>query len=162
MADKKATFFVSSEYAMIAGSTNPTVPGERVPFDENNDSHKYLRERIEAGDPDYEHLSVVEVDLKAEADQQEERDKQAEKARKAAAEANKQIAEEQAAASGPGEPLEDQPSATEGTDLPPQDEEAVRLGEESGAGQRASTDADVVEDESAKPRSRSGRSARGK
>jgi hypothetical protein len=157
---KKATFIVSSEHALIsrsAGESIQVAPGERVPFDEEADSHKYLRTQIEAGDPAYAYLSIQEVDLKAEQSAEEEREEQLEQAEKIAAEQREEEArafldqegEESDQVEGDTPPV---PQLAE-AQLAPQDKESVRLAKKSGAGQRASTQDDVAEGD--KPRSRS-------
>jgi hypothetical protein len=156
---KKAAFLQASAYTSVSNGTataTTLAPGERIPYDEDNAQHKYLRQQVEAGNPDVEHLSFVEVDLKAEADQAEEQKEMLAKAEKIAAEqrneqaqaAQEQLDKQQDAEA---ERLESgAPSAIEGTDFPPQDEEAQRLAEQSGPGQRATTQEDVVEEQGSK------------
>jgi hypothetical protein len=149
MADKKkATFIVSSTYAIIGNSGSPSDlvgPNERVQFNEDSDSHKYLRSQIEAGDPAYEHLSIEEVDLGDEAKHEEERKEQLAKAEKIAAkvredeakealEAQENQDEQQAQAREEG-----QAGATEGTNFPPQDLEAVAIAEQQAEAQESSS-----------------------
>jgi hypothetical protein len=165
---KKTRFITTTQHAMIGRHGAPTdvlAPGKRTEFDEENDSHKYLLAQIEAGNPAYEHLSVVEVDVKAEGDQKKQLEEQLAEADKIAAKqrneeaqaAQEQLEKQQAAEE---QRLEDgAPSSIEATDFPPGDVEAQKLAEQSGAGQRASTQEDVVEESSG---GRSGRrSSRG-
>jgi len=146
---KKIRYITTSEHAMIGHSGSPTdvlAPGERTLLDEEAASHKYLLAQIEAGNPEYAHLSVVEISHEEEAKAEEERKELLAKAEKIAAEQRQEEAQKAIEKSEQPEPLEGQPAVTEGTDFPPQDREAQRLREESGAGQRASTQEDVVEE----------------
>jgi hypothetical protein len=161
--ENKVLYIQTTQHAMVsesAGTSPVLAPGERVLFNEESDSHKSLRNLIEAQDPSVEHLSLVEIDPKAEKERQEEEQKMLAEAAKIAAEARNeqaQAAQEQLEKQQEAEAqrLEDgAPSAISGTDFPPQDEEAQRLAEQSGPGQRASTQEDVVEEESG---SKSGR-----
>src|SRR4051794_5554241 len=161
---KKTTYIISSAYALIGRTGSPTDsvgPNERVEFDESADSHKYLKERIEAGDPTYSHLSILEVDLKAEAGQEEEKQDMLAKAAEIAAEERNKEAQEASERLDKQAELRDQaqeegqPPVNEGTDYPPQDVEAQKLAEQSGAGQRASTQEDVVEESKGTGRKRS-------
>lgn len=157
------TKFIQSSAHTIVGESGSTAavlePGGRVPLNEDAASHKYLAARIEAGDPDYAHLSVVEVDLEDERNQQEEQQQMLEQAAEIAAEArNEQLRELE----------ERQDTSTEGVEgiegetppipqvseahIPPQDKESVRLAGKSGAGQRATTQEDVADED--KPRGR--------
>jgi hypothetical protein len=136
MADekKKARYIVSSVHAMVGHTGSPTdvlAPGERVALDEEADSHKFLVAQIEAGNPDYAHLSVVEVDHQTEAEQAKEREEKLAEAEKIAAKQRQEEAQRLAEETGPPEPLEGQPDVSQGTDFPPQDVEAQRLAKES-------------------------------
>lgn len=160
MADKKIPYIQTTEHAIVseaAGTSARLEPGERVLFNEESDSHKHIRKLIEAEDPSVAHLSLVEVDPKAEAKAGEERAEMLVKAEEIAAE---QRAEETQALLDQQEETdklrvqaqeEGQPAQTEGTDFPPQDEEAMKIAEQSGAGQRASTQEDVADED--QPRS---------
>jgi hypothetical protein len=160
----KVGFIQASAYTSVSNGTataTTLAPGERIAFNEDDPQHKYLRQQAEAGNPDFAHLSYVEVNLKDEADQNEEQQQMLEKAQEIAAkqrleqaqDAQKQLEDQQAAEA---QRLEDgAPSAIEGTDFPPQDEEAQRLAEQSGAGQRATTQEDVVDEPKATGRRRS-------
>jgi transcriptional regulator with GAF, ATPase, and Fis domain len=168
MADEKpkTTYIVTSRHVIIGHTGAPSetlAPGGRVVFDEEAGSHKFLRAQIEAGNPDYAHLSIVEVDREAEAKQSEEREKLLAKAEEIAAEQRQEEAralqERQEALRA--EPLEGQSSAISETAFPPQDVEAQSLAEQSGAGQRATTQADVVEEDSSKSARRSSRGPKG-
>lgn len=159
----KSKFIQTSEHAMIGRAANAAeilAPGERVLVDEESTAHKFLVERIEANDPDYEHLSVVEVDLKAEGEQQKELDEKIAEGKKIAAEARD---EQLRALEDRQQELSDEDTPAiqqlEDADPPPQDKEAQRLAKESGAGQRATTQEDVVDEdkESASKRGRRGR-----
>jgi transcriptional regulator with GAF, ATPase, and Fis domain len=164
MADENKVLYIqTTQHALVsesAGNSATLGPNDKVLYNEDADSHKQIRKLIEAGDPSVEHLSLVEIDPKAEKERQEEEKEMLEKAAKIAAEARNeqaQAAQEQLDKQQEAEEqrLEDgAPSAIEGTDFPPQDEEAQRLAEQSGPGQRASTQEDVVEEESG---SKSGR-----
>jgi arginine/lysine/ornithine decarboxylase len=155
MAEKKTTYITSSIHTMLPSDTatsHVVAPGERVVLDEENASHKFLRNRIESGDPDYEHLTISEVSRKDEAKADEERQEQLEKAEKIAAEVRQEQAQEaldrQQEIDEAREQAEEEgnlPQAQQ-TEFPPQDEEAQRLARESGPGQRASTQEDVVEE----------------
>lgn len=167
MADKKnkPLAIQSSVHTMIGNSGSPSdviAPGDRVMLTDS-DSHKYLREQIEAGNPDYEHLSLVEVDHEADAAAEEEKQELLAKAEKIAAEVRSEQAQGEAdrqsalAESRDRAEEEGQPAVGQEADFPPQDLEAQRLAAESGAGQRASTDADVAdEDKKKSSRSRGG------
>lgn len=155
---KKVTYIETSEHAMVGGSA-PLEPGGRVLVDDENESHKHLKRLIEAEDPSVEHLSLVEVDPKAEKDAAKEKEEMLEEAAKIAAEVRNEEArkaseaiEEQLEASEGQQPHQDEPV------LPPQDEESVRIAKKSGAGQRASTQEDVVEEQGSKSGRRSARS----
>lgn len=135
MGEKKETkvqYIQSSEHAIIGRSGSPadTVePGGRVLLDEDVESHKFLKAQIEAGAEGYEHLSLVEVDPKAEKAQKEEFDKQQEKAAKIAAKArDEQLQEESEGQDGDEGSVEQ----VDDVNLPPQDEEAVELAKQSG------------------------------
>lgn len=162
MGDKKENkvlYIQSSEHAIIGRSGSPaeTVePGGRVLLDEDVESHKFLKAQIEAGAEGYEHLSLVEVDPKAEKAQKEEFDKQQEKAAKIAAKARDEQLQADAGEAA-DEDNESSVSQVEDATLPPQDQEAVELAKQSGAGQRASTQEDTVEEHSAKSGRRSTR-----
>lgn len=174
MADekKKITYIQTSEHAIVGQTGGPAAvlaPGERVEYNEDAASHKALRAGIEGGDPRYEHLSIVEVDLRQEAKQAEEEKEMLAKAEKIAAEARNEAAQEaqeqlERQQDAEAQRLEDgAPAATEGTDFPAQDVEAQSLAEQSGAGQRATTQDDVVEETGSGGRSgrRSSSSRRG-
>lgn len=164
MADdaKKATYLESNAYITIGDGR--LEPGGRLLLDEDNTAHKFLKAQVESGNPDYAHLSLVEVDHKAEAKQAEEKAEMLEKAAELASEqrneearaASEQLQEQQEAQDKARE--EGQPGATEGTAFPPQDEEAISLAKQSGAAQRATTDEDVVEESGGKSGRRSKRS----
>jgi hypothetical protein len=153
--ENKVTYIETSEHAMVAGSA-PLEPGGRLLVDEDNESHKGLLKLIKAQDPSVEHLSVVEVDPGAEKDAREEYEEQIAKAEKIAAEArdeearkaSEQIEEQQ-------EVQEDQERHADKEVFPPQDEESIRLAKKSGAGQRASTQADVADEDQPKSGRRS-------
>jgi hypothetical protein len=154
MADsKKQQYIQTSEYTLIGETGSPSAdlaPGGRVAVNEDAESHKYLVAQIEAGNPAYSHLSLIEVDFADEEKRAEEEAEMAEKARQIAAEARNEedqaVLEQQEKLAGAREEQAEAQSATAGTDFPPQDEESIRLAKESGAGQRATTDADVVEE----------------
>jgi hypothetical protein len=164
---KKVGFLQAKGHSQLSNGTATAVglaPGERVLFNEDDPQHKYERQLAEGGDSKAL-FEFVEVDLKAEAAQNDEQQEMLAKAEELAAtqrleqaqNAQKQLEDQQDAEE---QRLEDgAPSSIEGTDFPPQDEEAQKLAEQSGAGQRASTQEDVVEEHGSK----SGRrSARGK
>jgi hypothetical protein len=162
-----AKYIQSSEHAIIGSSGSPAetvAPGERVLLNEEVASHKLLVTQIEAGDPSVSHLSIVEVDADAERKQQEEQQEQLAKAEEIAAKArDEQLQADLEAQEGTGDTKGikgEQPPVpqVEGVDLPPQDEEAVEIAKQSGAGQRASTQEDVVEEDKPRSRSRKGRS----
>lgn len=168
MAKKNTQLAIQTTIHTMVGNTgSPSdvlAPGERV-YLTDSDSHKFLREQVEAGNPDYEHLSLVEVDHEADARNEEEKQELLAKGEKIAAKVRADQAQEEAdrqdelAASRERAEEEGQPAVGQETDFPPQDEEAIRLAAESGAGQRASTDADVVdEDKKSSSRRRSGSS----
>lgn len=166
MANKKVTYIQSDAHAMVGRTGGPTdilSPGERVLFEEDLDSHAEISRAIEAGDPAYAHLKMVDVDLSAEQAAEEERTEMLAKASEIAAEErNKEMrevserierqsqADAEAAESGVT-------TATSETDFPPQDQEAISISEQAGAGQRASTQEDVVEDSTPKSGRRSSR-----
>jgi hypothetical protein len=145
--ENKVTYIQTSEHAMVGGSA-PLAPGERVLLDDENASHKHLKKLIEAQDPSVEHLSLLEVDPSAEKEAKEEYDEMLAKAEKIAAEArneearkaDEQLEERQ-------EVQEDQERHADSEVFPPQDEESIALAKKSGAGQRASTQADVAEED---------------
>jgi hypothetical protein len=155
-------FIQTNTHSMVASSATESAtlaPGERIPFNEELEAHKALAQQIEAEDDSVAHLSIVDVDLKAEKDQQAELEEKLAEAEEIAAEArNEQMRENQPEGVEDTDGIEgDTPPVPqlEGVDLPPQDEEAVRLAQESGAGQRASTQDDVVEEEgSSKPKAK--------
>ena len=134
---KKATakYIVTSQHAIVGETGAPSAtlaPGDRVPFNPDSDSHKYLERQIESGDPAYAHLSVVEIDHDAEAKAEEEKAEMLAKAEKIAAKQREQDA--QAALERQEEITEaSEKAAEEGsagrpdTDFPPQDEEAQAL-----------------------------------
>jgi hypothetical protein len=164
MADK-VKYIQTNEHSMLPGAEKPLAPGDRVLIDEENESHKHLVRLIEAEDPSVEHLSLLEVDPGQEKKAAEEQQKMLAKAEELAAEQRNKEAQEAS------EQLEEQLNVAEGqsphsdpTDFPPQDEEAQRLAEQSGPGQRASTQEDVVEEHGAKSgrRSTRGKSSGGK
>ena len=150
--NKKMGFLQSKGYSQVSNGTataTPLAPGERVAFNEDDPQHKLERERAEAGDRNAL-FDYVEIDLEQEAAQQSEQAEMLVKAEEIAAEARNAEAKEAAEALERQEELRDQaaeegqPAVNAGTDFPPQDEEAVRLSEQAGAGQRATTQADVV------------------
>jgi transcriptional regulator with GAF, ATPase, and Fis domain len=168
MADEKKTqqYIVASEHTVVGRTGGPSdtlAPGERVLVDPEAASHKFLVAQLEAGDPAYSHLSLVDVSYEDEAKQNQEREEQLAKAAKIAAEAREEELKQAQEAQQEQEDLQNQryedgaPSATEGTDFPPVDEEAISLAKQSGAASRASTQEDAVE-ESPKRGRRSGRS----
>jgi hypothetical protein len=152
-----AKYIQANAHTIVGNTGSPSAtlaPGEQVPLTDSV-SHKYLAEQIKEGNPDYAHLSIVEVsqdDLKA---AEEEKRQQLEQAEKIAAEVPQE-------GTGDTEGLEGEPSVTSTqTNYPPQDREAQRLADESGAGQRATTQEDVAEeDKQASSRSRSTRRSR--
>jgi hypothetical protein len=153
--ENKVTYIETSEHAMVAGSA-PLEPGGRVLVDEDDAGHKGLVKLIKAQDPSVEHLSLIEVDPSAEKEAAEEQQEMLEKAEKIAAEArneearkaSEQIEEQQ-------EVQEDQERHADKEVFPPQDEESIRLAKKSGAGQRASTQADVADEDQPKSGRRS-------
>lgn len=156
MAEKKKVQYIqTSEHSMIGGS-DALAPGDRVLLDEDNDSHKHLVKLIEAQDPSVSHLQLIEVDPSAEAKAEEEKAEMLAKAAEIAAEARAEQARELTERLEENEELqakaqeEGQPTATSGTDFPPQDEEAISLAKQSGAGQRASTQEDVADEDQPK------------
>jgi hypothetical protein len=165
--ENKVLYIQSSAHAIVGRSGQPAdtlEPGGRTLFDENIESHKFLQQAIEAGDPSVAHLSLVEVDAKAEqAQQEEQQEKLAEAEQIAAAARDEQLQAALEAQEGTGDTkgIEgDQPPVpqVEDVNLPPQDEEAVSIAEQSGAGQRASTQDDVAkEDQPSKSGRRSSR-----
>jgi len=157
----KIKYITTSQHSMVAGSA-PLAPGERVLVDEENDTHKHILKLIEAEDPSVEHLSLVEVNPGDEKKSQEEAKEMQVKAEKLAAEAR----EEEARAAQ--EELEKQLDVAEQqkphsdpTDFPPQDVEAQKLAEQSGAGQRASTQEDVADEDKQESKSSGRRSRKG-
>jgi cell pole-organizing protein PopZ len=154
MAENKITYIQSSEHAIVGESGGQAVtlaPGGRVLFNEDAASHKYLRQQIEAEDPSVAHLSIVEVSPKQERAAEEERQKMLEKASEIAAEVrNEQAREASEQLEERLEAAEDQQPHSDPTDFPPQDEEAQLLAKQSGAGQRATTQADVAEEDQPK------------
>jgi hypothetical protein len=167
---KKTTFLTSSVHAVVGRAGAPSdvlAPGERVPFDAENDTHKYLREQIEAGNPDYEHLSIQEVSLKDEAKQQEELQEQLAKGAKIAAEQRQEEAQAAIDRQEHTDELraqaeeEGQPPVGQQADFPPQDVRAQDLAAQSGAGQRATTQDDVADEDQPKSGRRSGRGGKG-
>lgn len=157
--ENKITYIQSSEHAIVGesgGQAATLAPGDRVLFNEEAASHKHLRKLIEAEDPSVAHLSIQEVSPKQEQAAQEEQAEMLEKAAEIAAEAR---AEEARAASVALEERLDttgqQPPHSDPTDFPPQDEKAQSLARQSGAGQRATTQDDVVDEDKG---SKSGRS----
>lgn len=170
MADKKLKFFVTSEHTMIGSAGAPSAvlsPGERVQIDENSDSHKFLLEQIEAGNEQYSHLTVQEVNLKDEAKADEERQKMLAKAEKIAAKVRddeaQALADQEAETNALREQAEEEGQTTQAqaTDFPPSDQRAQSLAEQSGPAQRATTQADVVEEQGAKSGRRSSSSKKG-
>lgn len=153
------TKFIQSSTHAVVGETGGTSailePGGRVPINEEAASHKFLVKQIEAGDPVYSHLSIVEVDLEQEAAQQQELQEKLEEANQIAAEARqeqlREQQEQQNQRTGDASELESEtppvPQIASDAHIPPQDEEAVRLAKESGAGQRATTQDDVADDD---------------
>jgi TolA-binding protein len=167
---KKATFITSSAHALVGRAGAPSdvlAPGERTPFDPENATHKYLREQIEAGNPDYAHLSVLEVSLKDEAKQQEELQEKLAEGEKIAAQQRQEQAQAAIDRQQETDELraqaeeEGQPPVGLMADFPPQDVRAQDLAAQSGAGQRASTQADVADEDQPKSGRRSGRGGKG-
>jgi hypothetical protein len=162
---KKVGFLQAKGHSHLSNGTataTPLAPGEQVLFNEEDPQHKYERQRAESGD-EGALFEYVEVDLKAKADQDKEQQEMLVKAEEIAAEqrneqaqqAQEQLEKQQDAEA---QRLEDgAPSAIEGTDFPPQDEESQKLAEQSGAGQRATTQEDVVEEQGSKSGRRSSR-----
>jgi hypothetical protein len=163
--NKKAPFLQAKGYTSVSNGTataTTLAPGERIAFDEDSKQHVFERRLAEAGDPNSS-FDFIEVDLKAEAAQEEEKAELLERGREIAAEQRQEelnaISEQQdeqarlrAEAQEQG-----QPAVNAGTDYPPQDVEAQRLAEQGGSGQRASTQADVVEESGSKSGRRSSR-----
>jgi peptidoglycan hydrolase CwlO-like protein len=167
---KKAKFITSSIHAVIGRAGAPAdvvAPGERVPLDPENDTHKYLVEQIEAGNSDYEHLSVLEVSLKDEAKQQEELQEKLAEGEKIAAQQRQEEAQAAIERQEETDELraraeeEGQPPVGQQADFPPQDVRAQDLARQSGAGQRASTQDDVADEDQPKSGRRSGRGGKG-
>lgn len=149
----KSKFIQTDQHAIIGELGAPggaLEPGDKVPFNEDSESHKEIERRIDAGDPAYAHLSIVEIDAKAEQKQQEELDEQLEKAEKIAAEQRNEEAQKATEALEKAqEAQEDGPPIPQIADqeaIPPQDKEAQKLAKQSGAGQRATTQEDVVDE----------------
>jgi hypothetical protein len=143
----KIKYITTSQHSLV-GDSGPLAPGDRVLVDDENNTHKHLVKLIEAEDPSVEHLSLVEVNPGDEKKSQEEAKEMQAKAEKIAAEAR----EEEARAAQ--EELEKQLNVAEQqsphsdpTDFPPQDVEAQKLAEQSGAGQRATTQEDVADED---------------
>lgn len=161
MAENKITYIQTSEHAIVGesgGQAQRLEPGERVLFNEEADSHKYLRKLIEAGDESVAHLSIVEVSPKEEAKAKEELQEQLAKAEKIAAKARAEELEGlQAQQDRQQEATGDVQPHSDPTDFPPVDEEAIRLAKESGAGQRASTQEDVADEDKEERSPKSGR-----
>lgn len=162
---KKVGFLQAKGYTQLSSGSataTPLGPGERLLFDEENPQHKAERKMAESGDPNAL-FQFVEVDLKAEADQEEERVEQLAKAEKIAAEARQEAA--QAEIEQQEEVLElrekaqeeGQPAVGQETDFPPQDERAQALAAQSGDEQSASA-GQQAEQETPKRGRRSGRS----
>jgi hypothetical protein len=156
MSEKnKVTYIETSEHAMVAGSA-PLEPGGRVLVDDENAGHKHLKKLIEAQDPSVEHLSLVEVDPGAEKKAAEEREEMLAEAEKIAAEVRNEEARK--ASDQIEERLEAGAEAERHSDkevFPPQDEASIALAKKSGAGQRASTQADVADEDQPKSGRRS-------
>jgi len=157
----KIKYITTSQHSMV-GDSAPLAPGDRVLVDEDNDTHKHLLKLIDAEDPSVEHLSLTEVDPGQDKKAREEFAEQQAKAEKIAAEAR----EEEARAAQ--EELEKQLGTAEQqtphsdpTDFPPQDVEAQKLAEQSGAGQRASTQEDVADEDKQETKSSGRRSRKG-
>jgi nucleotide-binding universal stress UspA family protein len=154
MADK-VKFLQANDHVLVGNmgsESTQLAPGQRVRLNEENDAHKGILQEIEEGTNTV--LEVIEVDLKAEGKATEEREEMLEKADKIAAE---QRAEEARSALEQQEKVDElrqqaeeegQPAPGQQSDFPPQDVEAQKLARESGAGQRASTQEDVVEESS--------------
>jgi len=129
-----AKFIQTSEHAIIgeSGAAAATLaPGERVPFNEEADSHKEIERGIEAGDEACAHLSIVEVDPKDEKKQEEELAKQLEKAEKVVA--KEQAKEDKAQAKEEAKVAkaqENAPPQQVDANPPPQDVEAKKLAED--------------------------------
>lgn len=149
MADK-ITYIQTSEHAIIGESGAQAAvlaPGEEVLFNEEADSHKYIKWAIEARDKSVAHLSLVEKDPDEVAAAEAEQEEMLEKAEKIASEARAE--EARAAQDRLADQLdvaEEQQPHPDPTDFPKDDVEAQRLAKKSGGGQRASTQEDVVED----------------
>lgn len=163
MADK-IKYIVANEHTIVGESgTQATTlaPGERVLLNEDADSHKHLAKLIEAEDPSVSHLSLVEVDPSQEKKAAEEREEMLEKANKIAAEARAEEARKvQDQLDKQLDVAEQQSPHADETDFPPQDVEAQRLAKESGAGQRASTQEDVQDEDKQESKSSGRRSSR--
>jgi hypothetical protein len=161
--NKKTAFLQAKGYSHLSNGTataTSLAPGERVLFDEANPQHKAERAMAESGDPNAL-FQLVEADLKAEADQEQEREEMLAEGAKIAAEQRQEAQqaeidrqERQAELRAQAEE-EGQPPVGQGADFPPQDKEAQRLAAESGAGQRATTQDDVAEEDQPKSGRRS-------
>lgn len=153
----KVKFLQATGHVVVGRSGGPSdslAPGERVRLDEENDAHKGILQEIEEGRNSV--LELVEVDLESERKQQGEQEEMLEKAAKIAAE---QRAEEAREALEQQEKMDEQrlqaeeegqAAAGQQADFPPQDEEAISLSKQSGAGQRASTQEDVADEDQPK------------
>jgi hypothetical protein len=147
MSEDKVQYIETSEHAMVAGSA-PLEPGGRLLVDEDNESHKGLLKLIKAQDPSVEHLSLVEVDPGQAKQQAEEQQEMLEKAEKIAAEARNEEAREAAdQIEEQQEVQEDQERHADKEVFPPQDEASIALAKKAGAGQRASTQEDVADED---------------
>lgn len=161
--NKKMGFLQSKGYAHLSNGTATATslkPNERAAFNEDDPQHKLERSLAEAGDPNAL-FEYVEVDLAQEAKAEDEKQEMLAKASEIAADVRNEEAQAAAEKVAENQQLqaqareEGQPAVNAGTDFPPQDVEAQKLAEQSGAGQRASTQADVVEETKTTSRKRS-------
>lgn len=100
----KTKFIRAKEHVMVGHTGAPTdvlAPGERVRFNKDADSHRYIASLLEEGDErQAESLEIVEIDLEAERKAEAERKELLEKAEKIAADQREdQLAQEQRSAS---------------------------------------------------------------
>jgi hypothetical protein len=164
VADDKITYIETNEHAMVAGSA-PLAPGGRILFDEENAAHKQLQKLIKAEDESVSHLSIVEVspkDEKKAAEELQEKLEEGDKIAAAARDEQLQAEIERLEGTGDDKGLEGETRVPQVQDAtpPPQDVESQRLAEQSGPGQRATTQEDVVEENPSPKQGR--RSARSK
>lgn len=160
----KVKFLQANDHVLVGNMGSESVqlaPGGRVRFNEENSAHKGILQEIEDGTNTS--LQVVEVDLSAEQKASEEQQEMLEKAEKIAAEQRQEEAraalEQQEKTDELRQQAEEegQPAAGQQANFPPQDEEAIRLSKQAGAGQRASTQEDVADEDQP---SKSGRRSR--